>query len=493
MAKYFKNLVSDPDASTSATPFTATKTLQSIYSGLDVFPGRNQYGDGGFCCYRALTYTAPLGFSTAIFAPGWTWESATENSEQNWNNWWGNERKLWLGPLKPGEIISVPDSPEGPFKPMTAFFQALPLPNPSNFVFYTNFSPGVGYSWFVEGKKVLDTVDGWTDIDKQTSIGNLVWPWPAPSWQGAKGEEALPTGSTALDMTAGYNGGNTLKLTLVYAGSKSNDTVKSIWLPVQSLVVTTRESFEARVVYKTTAGNDVDLDTHIYAKSLSNEENGSAAFTIGQPNASNLPQGWTQQTINFTSTSTRNTASVAIGFLVGIKPKDPSTEVTFSFSLGQLAVYPSPPPQSVSLGTPSVTGAKFAPASQAADAFKGVLTWDTASTFTHTDVQIDDEESTTPAWLLQDTPAYRFPTFVYFNIYAAPLNGSTAVDSASAVFVGTTGLDGRANRFYVEQACFPTGWDKKTAVRFYVRGVTDRGEALPWERCATVDYKRSTA
>ncbi|KAH0839344.1 glycoside hydrolase family 85 protein [Lanmaoa asiatica] len=475
MTQYFTNLsrpVPGLDASTDATSFTATKTLQSIYSGVDAWPGRSQYGDGGFCCYRAVTHTSPRGLSTALFAPGWTWEGATKDPSENWNEWWDNDRKLWLGPLKPGDTIPVPDSPEGPFKPMTAFFQDLQPPDPSNFVFYTHFSPGVGYSWFVEGKKVLDTKKGWTDIDKQSSIGNLVWPWPTPSWQDVQREEAAPTASTALDMADGYNGGNTLKLTLTYAGSKSEDTVKSIWLPVQSLTLTTRESFEARVVYKTTVGNDVDLDSYIYAKPLQNAESDSVDFTVDQAIVSDLPQGWTQQTINFTSISTRNTASVAIGFLVGVKPKNPSAQVTFSLSLSQLAVYPAPPPpRSVSVGTPSITWSQFTPI----------------------DVRVDDEESTTPAWLLQDTPAYRFPKFVYFNVYAAPPDRSVRTDPASAVFVGTTGLDGRANRFYVEKACFPAGWDEHAGVRFFVQGVTDRGEVLPWERCTTVDHGGNTA
>ena len=496
MTQYFTNLqhaALDPHAPTDVRSFAATKTLQNIYSGVDVWPDRGQYGNSGFCCYRAITYTSPIGLSAALFAPGWTWEGATKNPEQNWNEWWDNERKLWLGPLKPGEIIPVLDSPEGPFKPMTAFFQDLSLPDPSRLAFYTHFSPGVGYSWFVEGKKVLDTTKGWTDVDKQSSIGNLVWPWPTPSWQGVEQKEAAPTASTTLDMTDGYNGGNTLKLTLAYAGSKLGNTVKAIWLPIQSLTVATRESFEARVVYKTTADNDVGFNSHIYVKSLSKEENDSAGFTVGQAIVTDLPQGWTRQIINFTYTSTRNTASVAIGFVVNIEPKDPSAKVTFSLSLGQLAVYPTLPPESSSVATPSITGAKFAPDPHATNPPEGVLTWDTASTFTPIDAQVEDKESTTPAWLLQDTPAYRFPTFVYFNIYAVPLDRSAHADPASAVFIGTTGLDGRANRFYVERACLPTGWDERPGLRFYVQGVTDRGEVLPWERCATVDHGNSTA
>ena len=494
MVQYFKNL-----QQLTSGPSIPTRTLQTVYVGVDVWTTRRvQYGGGGYCCYRGITHTAPLGFSTALFAPGWTWELGTPDPDHNWDAWWGNERRLWLGPLQPGEIIPVPPSPEGPFKPMTAFFQTLPPPNPSRFVFFTSFSPGVGYSWFVEGQKVLHTEVGWTDIDKQTPLGNLVWPWPSPSWQGAEPEEAPPSGSTTLDMTDGYNGGNTLKLSLEHTGRKSDDTTKTIWLPIQSLTLTTRDSFEARLIYKTSAGSDVDVDAQIYIKPLSYDVIASAGFTASRAIVSALPRGWIQQIINFTSASTQHTASVTIGFLVSFKSKGPSAKVTFSFSLGQLAVYPTPPPPSVSVGTPSVKGAKFTPNALTPptvpyDPLQGVVTWDTASTFAPIDVQVPDPESTTPAWLLQDTPAYRSPAFVYFNIYATPLpSPSVNVDPAQAVFIGTTGLDGRGNRFYTERTCFPDNWDKLPGVRFYVQGVTDRGDVLPWERCATVDHVRSS-
>lgn len=491
MVQYFKNL-----QQLTPGPSIPTRTLQTVYAGVDVWPDRSQYGNSGYCCYRAITYTAPLGFSTALFAPGWTWESKTQDPEQHWDVWWGNERRLWLGPLHPDETIPVPPSPEGPFKPMTAFFQTSPPPDPSNFVFITSFSPGVGYSWFVEGKKVLQTKVGWTDIDKQSSLGNLVWPWPSPSWQGAEPETSPPIGSTTLDMTDGYNGGNTLRLALEHTGKKPDDTVKTVWLPIQSLTLTTRESFEVRLVYKTTAGSNVNVNSQIYVKSLSYDVIASAGFTAGPVTVSDLPRGWTQQIINFRSTSTRDTASVAIGLLVGFKPEDPFTKVAFSFSLGQLAVYPSPPPPSVSVGIPSIKWARFTPsalshppAPHVADPLQGVVTWDTVFTLAPIDAKVTNPESTAPAWLLQDTAAYRLPTFVYFNIYATPLLGhSVDVDPSEAVFIGTTGLDGRGNGFYTERACFPDNWDRLSGVRFCIQGVTDRGDVLPWERCATVDH-----
>ncbi|KAF9224571.1 glycoside hydrolase family 85 protein [Gyrodon lividus] len=502
-AQYFMNL--DPAllteyTSTYTTPLFRSKTLQSIFTGIDIW-GRGQYGGGKFGSYRAITRVDPefLGLSVALFGPAWTWESEESKPGWNWDQWWDYERKLWVGPPKADDIIPVPDAPEGPFKPVNAFFEDLSPPDPAKFAFYTFFSPGVGYAWFVNGKKVLDTEKGWTDVDKQCSIGNLVWPRPKPIWEGDECAEEVPTGSSSLDMTDGYNGGNTLKLSITPAGSAEDAFFKCIWLPVQSLTVTTEKSYEACIVYKATADEGVDLDLSISVKPLSKDVHSDVGLTIGQAIVSDLSQGWSQQTLDFTASSALGSASVAIGLVIAIIAEDPTVACNFSISLGQLAVYPSPPlpPPTVSLGTPAILWAKFTNTPNAtapSKVFQGVLTWDSSSSFTPIDLQIESPEDPNPAWILKDTPAYRFPTFAYFNIYVLPLSSSgQSVDPGSAVFVGTTGLDGRANRFYVEAQCLPEGFDEHGGVKFYVQGVTDRGEVLPWDRCAVVDYWKNEA
>ncbi|KAF9236910.1 glycoside hydrolase family 85 protein [Melanogaster broomeanus] len=501
-AQYFMSL--DPalvngNASTDNNPLFRAKTLQSIFTGIDVW-GRDQYGGGGFGCYRAITHISPesLGLSVALFGPGWTWESEDGKPGWNWNQWWNYERMLWLGPAKARDIIPVPDAPEGPFKPITAFFQDTPPPDPAKFTFYTFFSPGVGNAWFVNGKKVLDAEKGWTDIDKQCSIGNLVWPRPNPVWEDEVRADEVPTGSSSLDMTDGYNGGNTLKLSITCGGSTAEDAFfRCIWVPIQSLTLTNQTSYEACVVYKATADEGGDLDLSIFAKSPSGDPDSN---TVGQVIVSDLSEGWSQQTLTFTAPPAPAPASVAIGLVVGIVAQDPSVACNFSISLGQLAVYPSPPrpPPTVSFGTPTVRWAKFAPASTvvtaSSSAFEGVLTWDASSSFAPIDVNIDFPEDPNPAWILPDTPTYRFPVFAYFNIYVLPLSSTAQpIDPGSVLFIGTTGLDGRANRFYVEAQCLPKGLDQNDGVRFYVQGVTDRGEVLPWESCAAVDYLKGGA
>jgi mannosyl-glycoprotein endo-beta-N-acetylglucosaminidase len=93
-------------------------------------------------------------------------------------------------------------------------------------------------------------------------------------------------------------------------------------------------------------------------------------------------------------------------------------------------------------------------------------------------------EDPNPVWILDDTKE-RFPSFLYFNIYVIP-HGSVSGPEA-AVFIGTTGLDGRANRFYVDSTLLPKSVMGGRGLRFYVQGVTDKGDVLPWEMCAYAD------
>ena len=45
-----------------------------LYFGIDVW-GRNTFGGGQFNSYKAFEITLPLNVSTAIFAPGWLYET----------------------------------------------------------------------------------------------------------------------------------------------------------------------------------------------------------------------------------------------------------------------------------------------------------------------------------------------------------------------------------------------------------------------------------
>jgi len=483
--------------------FSPTKSLQHIFIGVDVW-GRGSHGGGGFGSYKAMTHIDPksLGLSVALFGQAWTWESEQDKPGWNWDQWWEYERKLWVGPVNPQEVVPVPDpprrhgEPECPhdgFTPISSFFARATPPDPAQLVFCTSFSPGVGLSWFVEGVKVLQTDRGWTDVDKQSSLGDLVWPRPSLTWEGDDRADPVPSASSTLDMSDAWNGGNTLKLSVSCAGSLAEDAFfRCIWLPVQSLNVASHMSYCVHIVYKTVACEGIDLDLGLFVKPLITDGGDLPEVEVGASTQSDLKHGWTRQVLTFSLHCRAANASVAIGLIIGFAAEDPSQSLDFSISLGQLSVYPSTATAGGLKGTPGILWAKFqitkpTTTTPLAD-FNGLLTWDIASSFPQLALRtITSLEDPNPVWILDDTKE-RFPSFLYFNIYVVPhpRSGSIAGHEA-AVFIGTTGLDGRANRFYVDSTLLPKSVMGGKGLRFYVQGVIDRGDVLPWEMCAYVD------
>ncbi|OBZ65487.1 Cytosolic endo-beta-N-acetylglucosaminidase 2 [Grifola frondosa] len=222
-AQYFISL--DP------THLSRPKSLHNIFVGIDVW-GRGSHGGGGFGCYKAISHIDPqfLGLSVALFGQAWTWESEQDKPGWTWDAWWTYERKLWLGPTNESEPITLPppregepECPHGPFLPISSFFVRQPPPNPAALPFFTSFSPGVGRLWFVRGIKVMQTDDGWTDVDKNCSLGDLAWPRVALQWEHGEHEDALPELSSELCMTDAWLGGSSLQLTSSTPGSDAED------------------------------------------------------------------------------------------------------------------------------------------------------------------------------------------------------------------------------------------------------------------------------
>ena len=56
-----------------------------------------------------------------------------------------------------------------------------------------------------------------------------------------------------------------------------------------------------------------------------------------------------------------------------------------------------------------------------------------------------------------------------------------------AQWIGTTGLDGEGRNFEAIEEKFTAMAEGKRLARFYVRGVTDRGEVAGWDQSAYVE------
>ena len=477
----------------------AIKTVQDVYEGVDVY-GRGSHGGGGFGSYRAIEHIDPvsLGLSVALFAPGWTWESNQGNDGFSWSSWWEIERRLWIGPRENVTVPPMPqprdpDDPHGPFRPFSDFFAWQMPPDPSTLPFCTTFSPGVGFAWFVNGTAVMPrTVDGWTDIDKQSALGDKLWPQPQVQWEDREGiKEPVPNASSTLHFDDAWLGGNGLRVTFNAMGSQAEDAVfRSVWLPIQSLNITPHVRYTARVIFKALDAAEppepplVDTDVGLTVKYP-----GSTLEVIDIPNAEELTGGWTRQTMTFMLSENQDLkedAPITAGLVVGFTTEDPSKAVQFSILLGQLAVYLASPTLStnLSLASPRILWADFRPSQ---DHNSGILTWELGSVYPP--IMLPDTappvDSPIPLWSL-DNSKHPFPLCAYFNIYASTSLG----DPTQATFIGTTGLHGRANRFYVDWGVLPDVIKSLKEIRFFVQGVTDRGEVIEWEQCVFVDVSR---
>jgi mannosyl-glycoprotein endo-beta-N-acetylglucosaminidase len=492
-AQYFLSLDSSLTGNT-------VLSLQDIYTGVDVW-GRGCHGGGGFGSYKAITHIDPefLGLSVALFGQAWTWETEEGKLGWTWEKWWEYERKLWIGPEDAGEVVTVPEVPSregepvcvhGPFLPIKSFFPRLPPPNPKDMGLFTMFSPGVGRAWFVEGVKVLQTTNGWTDIHKQGTLGDMVWPRPQVSWEGDEHDEQLPKASAALYLDDAWNGGNCLRLELSGLGSTAEHSFfRCFWLPIQSLAVTPHQSYQATAVYKVESGISLDLDIGLSVKLLT--DTAAAQPVQVKPRRvshADLHDGWTKLSLQFIISSDCPIDVLgAIGLVIGIVTEDPTQDYKLSLLMGQLAVFPTASSQVVSSFRPAVLWADF---ERRLDSVRlaGILTWEISTSFPllpiNTITSVDD-----PAVPWNPLPVSErwFPSFIYFNIYIG--QHGDALSPEKAVFIGTTGLDGRANRFYVDPECLPRDVDGKGGVRFYVQGVTDRGEVLRWDQCVFVDVE----
>ncbi|KAJ7983052.1 glycoside hydrolase family 85 protein [Mycena polygramma] len=483
------------------------KTLHDIYVGIDVF-GRGSHGGGGFGAYKALEHIAPARLSTAFFGQGWTWENTQDAPGFTWESWFADDRRLWAGP-RAGERVVVPDAPpnrpgeppcaHGPFAPVALFFAHAAPPDPRRIPLHTTFCPGVGRAWWVDGVRVFQRPgkEGWTDVDKQTSVGDLVWPVPLLSWEGGGDDastDALPAATSEVTLEEAWNGGSSLKLGISAPGEAGDDAAfRCVWLPIQSVTVTLGKSYEATAVYKIAEEDEnVDLDIALSVKAVTSTAMYFDAFDVVPQSVSTaaLPGGWTKLCIQFETSAPvpDDTVKAALGLVISIVAEDVSKALNLSLLLGQLNVYPAPAPAAPPTA-PMLLWADFAADSPNAP-LDGTLTWEVAATFVPlTILTLTGAEDAAPVWPIAPSAEPWFPRFMYFNVYAQRHSPGAVViqKPEDAVWIGTSGYEGRAQAFAVRQANLPFDMVGVKTVTFYLQGVTDHGEVLRWDQCVIVD------
>ena len=442
-----------------------------------------------------------MGLSSAVFGPAWTWEDGEGSEGRTWATWWERERTLWVGPEVEGTSVELPDAPmkrgEPPctheaFRPLCDFFPRLAPPDPSVLPFWSTFSPGVGYSWFVEGKRVMFREGGWTDVDKQTSIGDLLWPRPQVFWDQVVTDEKLPRTASRLAFDDAFNGGSSVIVSLDGESGSTSEGFRCFWIPIQALSLTPGQDYELQVVYKLRCdGAEIEPALSIHRGS------GTSEFKLQTQPALAPKHGW-----DFLKVVCRASPDVAagslceVGFVLGAIFEDPSAAYNISLQLGQLTAAPKSDLEGL---TPYQTRLLWADC-QASPSDAGLLrvTWEPSVSYTIPPTLRESDlhpEVTRPPWLLDRTESW-FPRILYANIYVQarkPDLSSSVHPSEDAVFLGTSGWGSGSwfgvgpNGLTVRREELPEGL-MQGPIRFYVQPVTDRGELLAWENCAFVDY-----
>jgi mannosyl-glycoprotein endo-beta-N-acetylglucosaminidase len=463
--------------------------------GVDVW-GRGSYGGGGFGCYKAISRIAPesLGLSVALFGPAWTWESEQDKPGWTWDRWWAYESKLWVGPVS--GHVEVPEVPQnGSLLPIASFFPRHPPPETSQLSFHTTFCPGTGTAWFVEGVKVFQIQSGWTDVEKQTSVGDMIWPCPKLYWDDDR-EDEIPKALSSFHMDDAWNGGNSIRLSVSCPGSEeATAAYRVLWLPIQSLHLIPQRSYEAHAIYKLEDNHNQDCETEfaLSLKSIPGSQD-DLVLNIVSSTSMELTGGWTKLTIQFNFSGNDSRLTAAIGLILAIVSENSIEPLQLSLLLGQLNVVPHLP-LSFTEEDSVVLWADFIPtpiSNRASAPLLGTLSWEVATSFpVITSIAIKSPEDPLPAWNLQPTIDW-FPSFLYFNIYAQPFIDEWNVGTVDkAIWIGTSGSDGQRNGFDVLPENLPFAVNPAMKVRFYIQGVKDCGDVLKWEKCAYVDVSSS--
>ena len=435
-----------------------------------------------------------MGLSAALFGFGWTWESEEGKDGWSWENWWALEKTFWVGPPNDDDVVEVPNIPSppnnpeaehGPFRPISDFFDRLPPPNPSVLPFYSSFCPGVGFSWFVNGIAVMKKDSGWTDIDKQTSLGDMLWPRPNLSLESETMENSPPTAVTSLDFKEAFAGGSSALIELTGSNPDTEeDGFVCAWIPVQSLSIKPRKFYDATVVYKVEA-KEAEVDCAFSVRSLIGDVveiaqvDGSESFDIN---------GWTSTTVRFAvgdSDTPEDDQKTAFGIVLGIVTLAGASSYKVSIRLGQFAVSPTLP----AMFQRYESRLLWADCQKQNEVLE--ISWGTSVSFPEViSLEIPLPESTIPKWTLNHSQNW-LPGFLYYNIYVVlqeNLHGQEESPPDSALFVGTSGTHRNSTRFALDRLQLPE-YLQRGLLRIYIQGVSDRGQVLTWEQCVFVDEK----
>lgn len=353
---------------------------------------------------------------------------------------------------------------------------------------------------------------GWTDIDKQTSLGDMIWPAPMPTWVGF-GDDDEPEGATGaeeiilpeiegeLTFDDAWIGGSALRLKVKSKEFLTEEAFRCFQIPVNSLALSPRTTYIATIVYKIPSGTseEIEVDVSCSVKVLSNiglsghgGERGDSIKLLDLDTAvisnMNLPinvedaSGWSSTSIKFVVPADYMGDFVAsVGVQLGFMTPSGLSSYSFDVLLGQISVYQAPP-DGLTAPDLRILYAEYEKESS-------LLHWGWGLTLTPPgpiDPTIVLPDDPTPLWVLDKAKAWQ-PTFLYFNIYTQiPRADGSFAEATEASFYGSTALHNGTS--FLVDASVP-GSKSGDNLRFHIQGVTDRGAILDLSKCCYIDIQ----
>ncbi|GAB3845288.1 hypothetical protein GCM10028822_03530 [Hymenobacter terrigena] len=351
-----------------------------VYSGADIWPGRNPQQLFNSTTWLGNYYTgnnpATPRTSLAVFAPNLTFNGGLNNFNSNpadYQNFYNTEVRLFAGD---DLDITTADASGwqgfGYYQPVRCAITALP--------FETNFCVGQGKIFANNGAVA---VKGWTDMAKQAIL---------PSWQWARTGAA--TVSVGFDFSRAWYGGTSVKL----AGSLAAGASTTVKLYQTKLPITATTNLD--LTYKGLAAGASSTRLALYFSD-----------NLTTPEYVNVPALadtlWASTTVPLAAYANRELA------IIGVQATSATALTAYRFNLGKLKLYN---------GTP----AAVAPVANFAATATTVLTGQPV-TFANSSTN-----ATSYAWTLpgatpaSSTAVHATATYATAGIYAVTLTASNA-------------------------------------------------------------------
>ena len=394
-----------------------------------------------------------------------------------------------------------PPCPHGPFRSIGFFFNHRPIR--IDHPFFTTFSPGIGHAWFVEGQVVTNMASGWTDVDKQTALGDQIWPSPMIIMSENQ-DQATATVSVAFAFDDAWLGGSSLLFDILVSDLDStgsitdNSPVSLAYIPLQSVLLTSGVLYSVQVVAKIepTESNIVEVLPVILLSDGTQSE-----VALNEPETPT--NGWVVRAGFFTLPEDAETLC-SLGMAIHLTTIDSDTETSelpLRIHLGMISVKPldsitARPVVSTMKWTPS----KLVETQKHLHTLSGSLDWQTSVTIPFSWQSavnlshLQDKSDPVPRWTFDDSeptnPSARwYPTFAYHNIFMQPFSSEDlkAARGTTATFIGTTEQDSRDEIKFTNVVFHQDSGASFDWVRVYLRGVSDSGEIVPWDETPFID------